>query len=159
MYPQYCGGTRPPTPGSAQAVGGSGIECCRVPAVAMRRQSMTVVNAGSRESCQGASIQGRLWRGHANTRFYPPHPRENPATPSGGERTPPKHGWLIPAPLAGCYLIAVRFRGSIVMAGSRNRRRNIFVVCLDDLHLRDPEKIPDRDRFNFHGLHIPRCWR
>jgi len=38
------------------------------------------------------------------------------------------------------------------MAGSTNRRRNIFVVCLDDFHLRDLEKIPDRDRFNFHGL-------
>ena len=32
------------------------------------------------------------------------------------------------------------------------RRRNIFVIGLDDEHLRDLVKIPDRDRFRFHGL-------
>ncbi|KTG17523.1 MULTISPECIES: ATP-grasp domain-containing protein [unclassified Guyparkeria] len=32
------------------------------------------------------------------------------------------------------------------------RCRNIFVLGLDEEHLRDLENIPDRDRFRFHGL-------
>ncbi len=38
------------------------------------------------------------------------------------------------------------------MAGNTARRRNIFVLGLDDFHLQDLERIPDRDQFNFHRL-------
>lgn len=38
------------------------------------------------------------------------------------------------------------------MSREENRRKNIFVLCLDDLHSRDLEHIPDRAQFAFHGL-------
>lgn len=38
------------------------------------------------------------------------------------------------------------------MKGNTARRRNVFVIGLDDEHRRDLETIPDRDRFRFHGL-------
>lgn len=38
------------------------------------------------------------------------------------------------------------------MNRKNHRRKNIFVLCLDDFHLRDLERIPDRDNFRFHGL-------
>jgi len=38
------------------------------------------------------------------------------------------------------------------MFQEKSRRRNVFVLCLDDLHLKDLENIPDRAQFNFHGL-------
>lgn len=38
------------------------------------------------------------------------------------------------------------------MKGNASRRRNVFVIGLDDEHRRDLEQIPDRDRFRFHGL-------
>ncbi|MGM0578000.1 MAG: ATP-grasp domain-containing protein [Myxococcota bacterium] len=35
---------------------------------------------------------------------------------------------------------------------AQSRRRNVFVVGLDTFHARNLERIPDRDRFRFHGL-------
>ena len=38
------------------------------------------------------------------------------------------------------------------MNSHASRRRNVFVIGLDDEHRRDLEQIPDRDRFHFHPL-------
>ncbi|KPP98891.1 ATP-grasp domain-containing protein [Marinobacter sp. HL-58] len=38
------------------------------------------------------------------------------------------------------------------MDQEKPRCKNIFVLCLDDFHRRDLERIPDRDSFRFHGL-------
>jgi hypothetical protein len=38
------------------------------------------------------------------------------------------------------------------MSREKDRRKNIFVLCLDDFHSRDLEHIPDRAEFNFRGL-------
>jgi biotin carboxylase len=41
------------------------------------------------------------------------------------------------------------------MSQANGRRRNIFVLCLDDFHFEDLKRIPDRRRFDFHGLLEP----
>lgn len=38
------------------------------------------------------------------------------------------------------------------MSSEKKRCKNIFVLCLDDLHAQDLERIPDRAQFNFYGL-------